>query len=174
MKMLAMAAAAMFVAGSATAGFYDFNGYGTGTYNDTVFGTNGTAGNQDNGTQHEWGTVSTYEDDYYAGYTYWMQVATAGQAITLTFVSDTFDFDPDWYDDIWMDFLGVSGEFGTIASVETSYGEVSTDGTNIYWATGADGTDGLNYEDVYITFEVPAPGALALLGLAGLASRRRR
>ena len=173
-NLLLAAAAAAFVAGSATAGLYDFNGYGTGIYNDTVFGTNALPGNQDNGTQHEWGTVSTYEDESYAGFTYWMQAATYGQTIELAFVGADFDFDPDWYDLIWMDFMGVSGEFGDIVSVATTYGSVTTDGTSIFWETGADGTDGLNYENVFITFEVPAPGALALLGLAGLVGRRRR
>ncbi|MDY7107977.1 MAG: hypothetical protein SYC29_05005 [Planctomycetota bacterium] len=178
MKMLLMTAAALFVAGSAFAGSYDFNGYATGPYNDTVFGTNGTLGNMDNGLQHTWGTVSTYEDDYYAGYTYWMQVETSDMSIELRFYGThegtSFNFDPDWYDVIEMDFLGINAEFGgSISDVTTTYGTVDTDGSSIFWMSDPDGTDGLNYEYVTIDF-VPAPGALALLGLAGLARRRRR
>lgn len=175
MKTFLMAAAALLVAGSAMAGSYDFNGYGDGTYQ-TTFGTNGTLGNMDNGLQHTWGTVSTYEDDSYPGYTYWMQVETYGQNIELRFYGDDpyFNFDPDWYDVLEMDFVGVSAEYGTIVDVQTTYGTVDTDGSSIHWISDPDGTDGLNSEFVYIDFTVPAPGALALLGLAGLARRRRR
>ena len=174
MKTFLMTAAALLVAGSAMAGSYDFNGYGTGTYNDTVFGTNGTLGNQDNGLQHTWGTVSTYEDDYYSGSSYWMQVETYDQNIELRFYGSGFNFDPDWYNVLEMDFLGVSAEYGTIDEVGTTYGTVSTDGSSIYWTSDPELTDDLNSEFVYINFTVPAPGALALLGLAGLARRRRR
>jgi hypothetical protein len=178
MRMLVMGAAALFVAGSALAGSYDFNGYGSGPYNETVFGTNGTPGNMDNGLQHTWGTVSTYEDDTYPGFTYWMQVETYDQTIELRFYGthegQDFDFDPDWYDVLEMDFLGVEAEYGPIIDVQTTYGTVDTDGSSIYWTTDPDGTDGLNSQYVYIDFTVPAPGALALLGMAGLVRRRRR
>lgn len=59
-----------------------------------------------------------------------------------------------------MEFLGF------ISDDVLSYASIVTDQTNgNSWAT---------VDHLYISNSVPAPGALALLGLAGLASRRRR
>jgi MYXO-CTERM domain-containing protein len=51
-----------------------------------------------------------------------------------------------------------------------------TMGTNVLWSASVSIKDGVTgaTDQRISTFAVPAPGALALLGIAGFASRRRR
>jgi len=50
---------------------------------------------------------------------------------------------------------------------------VDTDGINVSRSSDREGTSGPNDECMYIYFMVPIPGALMLVGLAGLVRHRR-
>ncbi len=64
----------------------------------------------------------------------------------------------------------------TINFVESNFGNIFTDGSSIFWSESVAG-EVINTPDLIITWaQIPGPGGLALLGLAGLIGcpRRRR
>jgi MYXO-CTERM domain-containing protein len=77
------------------------------------------------------------------------------------------------------------GTLGSAGTAAANYGiwcghivvaGAGTMGNNILWSASVSIKDGVTSatDQRISTFAVPAPGALALLGLAGFASRRRR
>jgi MYXO-CTERM domain-containing protein len=73
---------------------------------------------------------------------------------------------------------GASANFGIWCGhiVVAGNGILGPTGTNIFWTASASIKDGVTgaTDQRISSFAVPAPGALALLGIAGFASRRRR
>ena len=143
----------------------------------------GTAGPELGGTS--WGTQDGQGAHALGGSNvYWD--ATFGNPVFLTVgvsslvnnggsVTFTIDFSAFQSSDFTLctvDILGLKQD-GTLDLVTASQGMSSTDGNNVHWmGSGADLS-----EDSTLLITVrqgPAPGALALLGAAGLAGARRR
>lgn len=131
-----------------------------------------------------------------AGYTYWQgfhDLGDSGQIFTndtfstqvisvtswvnsATSVSFSFDFsnyDPGFYSLHSLEIFGLKSD-GSLASVTASQGLAYVqDGIKIRW--DGSGLDLVEQPKLVLTIEqVPAPGGLVLLGVAGLMSRGRR
>lgn len=99
----------------------------------------------------------------------WYESSSAGEAVLL--YKDTIVYE----DDSWLDFsCTVEGD---------QYRQMAADGTGkLYFVIGFDGSRGKNplqsarFKDLSLTGNIPEPATatLGLLGLAALASRRRR
>ncbi len=73
---------------------------------------------------------------------------------------------------------GLAGSAGTGTYSGAAYGSMAINGSaGFHWVNGWGASGGTTSSGTFILYginAVPAPGALALLGLAGIASRRRR
>jgi MYXO-CTERM domain-containing protein len=143
----------------------------------------GTAGPEFGGTT--WGTSAGQGVHLLGGSnTYWD--ATFGNPVLLTVgVSSTInnpysatfyfnfgDFQPSDFTQLTIDIVGLKSD-GSIDGVASSQGVAITDGNAVHWSGfGGEVSEG---GILWITVsQVPAPGALALLGVAGLVGGRRR
>ncbi len=91
---------------------------------------------------------------------------------SLTVAVDFSQLLPAGFSVYTIDILGLKQD-GSLAEIVTSQGQASTDGNAVHWV-GDRGT--LEGDPLLLMTirQVPAPGALALLGAAGLAGARRR
>lgn len=92
----------------------------------------------------------------------------------LSIILDFSDFNPGDFSFHTIDFhglkqdgsiIGASGQFGSFAVID--------DGNGVSWLLFGENLAANPVVKINI-FQIPAPGALALLGVAGLTSRRRR
>ena len=108
---------------------------------------------------------SYYSDGWYENYTTTIDVDWASNSITFSMM----DVVTSWMD---QGITGFDFEVGTTGggAGDPAIDLIGAEGTQSGWGSGSTSTDLMHYD--FST--VPAPGALALLGLAGLTSRRRR
>lgn len=164
------AVAAASIAGFAAADFVEgasvaISGVAGPEFGGTFWGTDA-----DQGT-HTLGGVSNYWDPFFPSFA--ISVSSSVESpYSVTFQIDFSEFAPGDYSEHELVISGLKSD-GSIAGVAGNSNGFSTDGNTIFWSgTGAElaslGT--LSFK----VFQVPAPGALALLGLAGLTRARRR
>jgi MYXO-CTERM domain-containing protein len=110
-------------------------------------------------------TAYSYSDGWYENYTTTIDVDWASNSITFSMM----DVVTSWMD---QGITGFDFEVGTTGggAGDPAIDLIGAEGTQSGWGSGSTSTDLMHYD--FST--VPAPGALALLGLAGLTSRRRR
>lgn len=143
----------------------------------TAFGNDGLISTTYGGG-HLLGSGSQFIDDVYGPNFF---VIVTSNVVSSTMVTFSFDFSnwtPYDYPQNAIDIYGLKSDL-SIFQVTSSAGTVITDGNDVHWyGTGAEITgppEGNGSYKLLITVEqVPAPGALALLGMAGLAGTRRR
>lgn len=171
---IASVLAAATVAGLANAEFFN---------NDQV-NVRGTAFGNDGLPSTTWGggymlgNMGSFQDDVFGPAFY---VVVNSNVISSTLVEFSFDFShwtPSDYPNHAIEILGLKADL-SIALATASQGIVVTDGNNVYWqGVGSDLTgppEGNGDYKLVITVEqVPGPGALALLGAAGMVGGRRR
>lgn len=168
---LAAVLAAAAVAAASNADFYqgqpvDVTGNCYATFGNTGFGTGYGQG------VHQLGGSNGYWDAVY-GTSYPVQCSSfVNDPNSVSFVFDFASFFPSDFFLITIDITGLKSDF-SIAGAQGNVGTFTTDGNNIHWeGNGADlaATGVLAFK----VFQVPAPGALALVSLSGLAAGRRR
>lgn len=165
--------AALAFAGAANAEFFPgqlvtINGVAGPQFGGTSWGTNDGQG------QHGLGGSSTYWDANF-GSPDVLQVFVDSEFLAPNIISFTFDFGqffPADFSNHEIHILGLKQD-SSIVGVTASQGQIVHNGNDVTWfGTGAGLGDN---PDLKITVEqIPAPGALALLGVAGLVARRRR
>lgn len=174
-KFIAAAAIATFAfAGAAQAEFFlgqevSINGAAGPEFGGASWGTWVQQGTHQLGGSNEYwdsafpqGTLPVYVDSEFVG----------GDPTVLSFTFDFGAFFPGDFTFHAMDIIGLKTD-GSIIGVTASQGLVQTDGNNIHW--DGSGPALQNEPDLKITvFQIPAPGALALVAVAGLVARRRR
>ncbi len=148
----------------------------------TIWGTHATLGHEDNGLPHLFSGSSLYDDDSFWGGGFNVGVSSSeltplpGQGFTAELVIDyTMGFLPlgAGYEHR-VEILDIT-DGAAIENVEVNVGVVNTDGFSISWsAIEGDILDAGGVVTITWGEPIPAPGALALLGLAGLAVGRRR
>ena len=172
-RLLVPAIAAALCAAAANAEFI----------NGAPLSVSGTAGPEFGGTTwgtsagqgvHSLGGSSTYWDATFGN----PVLLTVGVSSTInnqysaTFYFDFSDFQPQDFSELTINIIGLKSD-GSLNGIASSLGVATTDGNAIHW-TGA-GDDVSEGGLLWITVsQVPAPGALALLGVAGLMGSRRR
>lgn len=170
---LASVLAAAAVAAAANADFYDGQeiaisgfAYSTGPVGNTSWGFAAGQG------LYDLGYTGNFFDSVY-GPDYPVVVnSTVNDPYSVTFSIDFSGFFPGDFETHAIEIVGLKSDF-TISGVQGNSQGFTTDGNNVLWqGTGAElaSLGSLNFK----VFQVPAPGALALLGLAGLARNRRR
>jgi len=167
----AAVAASLAVAGAANAEFFPGQ----------PVAINGAAGPQFGGTSwgtwkdqglHNLGGNSQYFDATFGPILPVFVNSSFINAQTISFEFDFGGFFPGDFDFHAIDILGLKQD-GSIIEVTASQGIVQTNGNDVHWDGSGSGL--ANEPDLKITVvQIPAPGALALLGVAGLAARRRR
>jgi MYXO-CTERM domain-containing protein len=139
-------------------------------------------------------STNTNGDPNFTG-TSWNGTPASGAATTIPALAGWYTGDPTSIDNNSESLAGLSGRVnGTLASATIGGGPGSTNaaygiwcahlvvagnnkviGTDIQWSAFVSIKDGVTGATSQLSSSfVPAPGALALLGLAGFASRRRR
>jgi MYXO-CTERM domain-containing protein len=177
-KRTFIATAVLASAGLMTVAHGDFavgnrlNVYGTAYGNDGLISTT-------YGGRHLLGSGSQFSDDVYGPSLF---VIVTSTVVSSTMVSFSFDFSnwtPSDYPQHGINIIGLKSDL-SLYQVTSSAGTAITDGNDVHWSgTGAEITGppmgSGDYKLVITVTQVPAPGALALLGLAGtLGGRRRR
>lgn len=172
--LIASALAAAAIAAAANADFavgnqVSINGaFGPGLGND--YGTFGTAAGQ--GT-HSLGGQSTYWDTNDSPLHYTVEVtSTVVNQWSVIFSMDFTNFEPAYYSNYTIDIVGLKSD-GSLLGVQGNSTGFSTDGNSIHWqGTGTElqGLGSLTFK----VYQTPAPGALALVGMAGVFGSRRR
>lgn len=167
MRSILAAAAALAISGAASADFalgqpITANGWGDGPFATQV----GTWAGQG---FHNIGGVNQWVDPFFTAL--FMTISSTLAPGHLSIVLDWTTFGPGDFPTIGMDFLGLKQD-GTIVEVSASIGSVVTNGNDVFWTAAGASLAGAPVKiDI---FQIPAPGALALVGLAGLTARRRR
>ena len=161
----------------------DANGF-TSTRNtlDDSFMTAGTFSGGQYGGEY-YASANTNGDPNFTG-TSWNATPASALATTIPNLAGWYTGDPTSVDNVSESLLGMVGRVdGTGAALATrgiwcAHFVVANSGGNINFSAFTsikDGvTGGTSQAQSSGTFFVPAPGALALVGLAGFASRRRR
>lgn len=164
-------AAAVAIASVACAEFH---------YADTV-GISGAAYSDFSGTTwgggFDLGTSADFVDQTYGAPFY---VMVNSQVVSPNVVTFTFDFSlfaPADFPFHSISIYGLKSDL-TIDDVAANFGDVSTNGNDVFWeGTGAmlnGAGDGDYVLELTVYQAVPAPGVLAVLGVAGLVGARRR
>jgi len=139
-------------------------------------------------------STNTNGDPNFTG-TSWNATPASAAATTIPALAGWYTGDPTSVDNISESLAGFAGRVnGTLASLTTGGGPGATNaaygiwcahlvvagnnkvlGTDIQWSAFVSIKDGVTGQTSQLSSSfVPAPGAIALLGLAGFASRRRR
>lgn len=164
----AAAVAAIAFTGAASADFFEGQGVAINGTAGPQFATAwGTAEGQG---LHNLGGFTQYFDPFFTQFT--IDVSSTVNVGSVSFLISFSDFAPGDFSTHTVDILGLKAD-GTIEKVISNLGNISTNGNDVSWiGTGAE----LALEpDLEITvFQIPTPGALALIGVAGLVARRRR
>lgn len=119
---------------------------------------------------HELGGFSSYEAPIFGG----SVIMVESTVLSPTAISIVLDFSDFPFTEVGTHYVSLPDlkAPGTELLAGATAGLMQVQGTSVFWA-GAVGEIGDG--QVKITIEqVPAPGAIALVGLAGLAGRRRR
>jgi len=170
---LASILAAAAVAAAANAEFYDGQeiavsgfAYSSGPVGNTSWGFAAGQGTYD------LGYTGNFFDSVY-GPTYPVVVnSTVNNPYSVTFSIDFTGFFPGDFDLHVIEIVGLKSDFSIIGVQGNSQG-FQTDGNNVVWQGSGAELASLGVLSFKV-FQVPAPGAVALLGLAGLARNRRR
>jgi len=164
--------AAAAVAAAANADFYDGQEvFVSGFASSSVFGNTswGYAAGQGAYTLNQFDAFydAVYGPDYEI-----LMISEVNDPNSVTFVINYTSFFPADYEFHSLEIVGLKND-GSILGVQGNSTGFATDGNVVTWqGTGAE-LAGLG-ELVFKVYQVPAPGAVALLGLAGLARNRRR
>jgi MYXO-CTERM domain-containing protein len=143
----------------------------------TAFGSDGNAATTWGGA-YQLGTAASYVDNLYGPP---FQINVSSDVISSTVVVFSFDFSqwaPQDFPMHALDLYDLKTDL-SIFDVSASAGTVVTDGNDVHWQgsgadiTGAPAGNG-SYKLLITVTQVPAPGALALLGFAGVVCKRRR
>lgn len=135
---------------------------------DTTWGT----GQSDGQGSHQLGGQSQYWDSVYGPTLPVFVTSTVNSPFSVTFIIDFTQFVASDYSHYTIDIYGLKSD-ATIQGATGNFGTFTTDGNSLHWeGSGADvaaiGVLGFK------VFQAPAPGAIAVLGLAGLAAGARR
>lgn len=98
--------------------------------------------------------------------------STVNNPYSVSFSIDFSAFFPGDFDLHEIEIVGLKSD-GSILGVQGNSQGFSTDGNTVFWSGSGAELASLGSLDFKV-FQVPAPGAVALLGLAGLARSRRR
>lgn len=152
-------------AGAAKADFYNGQPIGVEGWGDFIFG-----GGTSWGGGHDIGGVSIFPDDNFPTFSMTLVSAILGPG-HLSLMLDFANFAPSDFATLTMEFYSLKSD-GSIIGVQASKGVVTTDGNNVFWSLspGSAADEPIKID----VFQIPAPGAIALLGVAGIAVRRRR
>ncbi|MFO0783326.1 MAG: hypothetical protein U0636_06550 [Phycisphaerales bacterium] len=172
--LIASTLAAAAIAAAADADFAVGNqvainaSFGPGAGND--LGTFGTFAGQG---YHSLGGQSTYWDTNDAPFAYTVNVtSTVVNQWSVMFSMDFSNFAPAYYSNYTIDIVGLKTD-GSLLGVQGNSNGFNTDGNSVTWSgTGAElqGLGSLTFK----VYQTPAPGALALVGMAGVVGSRRR
>jgi MYXO-CTERM domain-containing protein len=129
------------------------------------------------GGSFDLGTSADFEDQVFGSPFF---VLADSQVVSPNVVTFTFDyhlFAPADFNFHSITIAGLKNDL-TIDDVAANFGDISTNGNDVFWSgTGAmlNGGNGGNYVlELTVYQAVPTPGALAVLGVAGLVGARRR
>lgn len=143
---------------------------------------NGSAGGG-NGENTTWGTwadqgahpiggESIYVDSFY-GEPYEVKVtSTLVDQGPLSILFDFSEFAPGDYPVHGIDILNLKQD-GSILGATASQGFIGSDGNSVFWLGAGEDLEANPFLKITI-YQVPAPGAISLLALAGFSARRRR
>ncbi|MBM4111976.1 MAG: hypothetical protein FJ253_01175 [Phycisphaerae bacterium] len=127
-------------------------------------------GTQVSGDFHPIGGQTSYVDPLYGASFPILVSSTLGSPQDLSIVIDFSNYvflEIGWYEVVFPDLKPNGG----ILSVDATSGAASTDGVSVTWTGNVQ--DGFDDVKIFIS-QVPTPGAISLLGLAGISARRRR
>lgn len=164
--VLAAAAVSAANAEFAPGNFVAINGVAGPQFGNPQWGTNAGQG------LHQLGGVSNYFDSV-SGPNYAIVVtSTVVNPYSVIFDINFSAFFPGDFSAVAFEIVGLKQD-NTIVDVAGNSAGFQWDGNNVVWSgTGAELADlgTLSFK----VFQIPAPGAIALVGLAGLAGGRRR
>lgn len=141
---------------------------------------NGAAGPEFGGTQwgtwagqgaHPIGGATIYFDAFFPQFTVTVTSILVAP-LHLSVVLDYSSFAPGDFTNHVVDLVGLKND-NSIQNVLSSQGVAGTNGNDVFWA-GLGASLQQNPIVKIDIFQIPAPGAIALLGVAGIAVRRRR
>jgi MYXO-CTERM domain-containing protein len=143
----------------------------------TAFGNDGLISTTYGGS-HQLGGGSQFADNVYGPQLF---VTVTSNVVSSTMVTFSFDFSnwtPADYPQNGINIIGLKSDL-SVYQVTSSAGTAITDGNDVHWEgsgaeiTGSPAGNG-SYKLLITVTQVPAPGAVALLGMAGLVRGRRR
>ena len=149
------------------------------TLNDSFMTAGTFAGGQYGGEYYS--SANTNGDTNFTG-TSWNLTPASALATTIPNLAGWYTGDPSSVDNVSEGLLGMVGRVNGTGAADATRGiwcaHLVIAGNNAAWNFSAfasikDGLTGVETSGTS-TFAVPAPGAVALLGLAGFAARRRR
>jgi MYXO-CTERM domain-containing protein len=124
-------------------------------------------------------SANTNADANFTG-TSWNATPSSDAATTIPNLAGWYTGNPTSVDNVSESLLGMVGRVNGTGAAGATRGiwcaHLVIAGNNAAWNFSASASikDGLTEASGTSTFAVPAPGAVALLGLAGFAARRRR